>query len=81
MTTIDPNEFRDINLGGRLLMGPAPSDVPARVLQAMAAPCIGDLDPYFLTMMNEIQQLLHLLFQTANPLNIPVSATAVYASA
>jgi len=72
---IDPKEFRDINPGERLLMGPGPSDVPARVLQAMAAPCIGHLDPYFLGTMNETQQLLRYLFQTQNALTIPVSAT------
>jgi alanine-glyoxylate transaminase/serine-glyoxylate transaminase/serine-pyruvate transaminase len=75
MTTIDPKEFRDLNPGERLLMGPGPSDVPARVLQAMAAPCIGHLDPYFLATMNETQQLLRFLFQTQNALTIPVSAT------
>jgi alanine-glyoxylate transaminase/serine-glyoxylate transaminase/serine-pyruvate transaminase len=72
---IDPKEFRDINPGERLLMGPGPSDVPARVLQAMAAPCIGHLDPYFLGTMNETQQLLRHIFQTQNALTIPVSAT------
>jgi alanine-glyoxylate transaminase/serine-glyoxylate transaminase/serine-pyruvate transaminase len=75
MTTIDPQEFRDINPGERLLMGPGPSDVAARVLQAMSAPCIGHLDPYFLSTMNETQQLLRFLFQTRNALTIPVSAT------
>lgn len=75
MTTIDPTQFRDIDPGHRLLMGPGPSDVPARVLQAMAAPCIGHLDPAFLALMNETQQLLRHVFQTANPLTIPVSAT------
>ena len=74
-SNIDPKEFRDINPGERLLMGPGPSDVPARVLQAMAAPCIGHLDPYFLGTMNETQQLLRHLFQTQNALTIPVSAT------
>jgi len=49
MTTSDPKEFRDINHGGRLLMGPVSSEDPALVLQTMAAPCIGRLDPYFLT--------------------------------
>ncbi|MCU0559724.1 MAG: alanine--glyoxylate aminotransferase family protein [Desulfobacterales bacterium] len=75
MTPIDPTDFRDINPGERLLMGPGPSDVPARVLQALAAPCIGHLDPYFLATMNQTQQLLRYLFQTANGLTIPVSAT------
>ncbi|MCU0539692.1 MAG: alanine--glyoxylate aminotransferase family protein [Desulfobacterales bacterium] len=75
MTRIDPTSFRDINPGERLLMGPGPSDVPARVLQALAAPCIGHLDPYFLATMNETQQLLRHLFQTGNALTMPVSAT------
>ncbi len=75
MTPINPADFRDINPGERLLMGPGPSDVPARVLQAMAAPCIGHLDPYFLATMNETQQLLRHLFQTGNALTMPVSAT------
>jgi len=75
MTTIDPKDFRDLNPGERLLMGPGPSDVSARVLQALAAPCIGHLDPYFLATMDETQQLLRYLFQTANALTIPISAT------
>jgi len=69
------DDFRDINPGDRLLMGPGPSDVPARTLQAIAAPCIGHLDPYFLAIMNEVQQLLRFLFQTENELTIPVSGT------
>jgi len=67
--------FRDIDPGDRILMGPGPSLVPPRVLQAMAAPCIGHLDPVFLTMMDETQQLLRFLFQTGNALTIPVSGT------
>jgi alanine-glyoxylate transaminase/serine-glyoxylate transaminase/serine-pyruvate transaminase len=72
---IDTNEFRDINPGDRVLMGPGPSNVPARVLQAMSAPCIGHLDPYFLSVMDETQHLLKFLFQTENPFTIPVSGT------
>ena len=73
--TIDANDFRDIDPGPRVLMGPGPSDVPARVLQAMSAPCIGHLDPYFLSTMDEVQKLLRYLFQTQNALTIPVSGT------
>lgn len=68
-------DFRDIDPGQRVLMGPGPSDVPARVLQAMSAPCIGHLDPYFLAVMDETQRLLRSLFQTKNALTIPVSGT------
>ena len=73
--TIDPQQFRDIDPGQRVLMGPGPSDVSPRVLQAMSAPCIGHLDPYFLSAMDQTQQLLRYLFQTENRLTIPVSGT------
>jgi alanine-glyoxylate transaminase/serine-glyoxylate transaminase/serine-pyruvate transaminase len=73
--TFDPRQFRDVDPGQRVLMGPGPSDVSARVLQAMSAPCIGHLDPYFLSVMDETQQLLRHLFQTSNELTIPVSGT------
>ena len=72
---LNANDFRDINPGERVLMGPGPSDVPPRILQAMAAPCIGHLDPYFLSVMDETQRLLRFLFQTENGLTIPVSGT------
>ncbi|OGI46928.1 MAG: alanine--glyoxylate aminotransferase [Candidatus Muproteobacteria bacterium RBG_16_65_34] len=58
----------------RTLMGPGPSDVPARVLAAMARPTIGHLDPAFVSMMDEIKHLLQYAFQTKNALTIPVSA-------
>ena len=73
--SFDANRFRDIDPGKRVLMGPGPSDVSARVLQALAAPCVGHLDPYFLSAMDETQQLLRHLFQTENGLTIPVSGT------
>jgi len=73
--SFDPNQFKDIDPGERVLMGPGPSNVPARVLQAMSAPCIGHLDPYFLSVMDETQRLLRFLYQTENALTIPVSGT------
>ncbi|MFC1896231.1 pyridoxal-phosphate-dependent aminotransferase family protein, partial [Thermodesulfobacteriota bacterium] len=72
---LDPNAFREVDPGQRVLMGPGPSDVPARVLQALSAPCIGHLDPYFLSVMDETQQLLRDVYQTENDLTIPVSGT------
>jgi alanine-glyoxylate transaminase/serine-glyoxylate transaminase/serine-pyruvate transaminase len=73
--TIDVHEFRDIDPGERVLMGPGPSNVPPRVIQAMSAPCIGYMDPYLLSIMDETQSLLRFIFQTENPLTIPVSGT------
>ena len=73
--TLDAKQFTDIDPPRRVLMGPGPSDVSDRVLRAMAAPCIGHLDPYFLAAMDETQELLRCLFQTENQLTIPVSGT------
>jgi len=58
----------------RTLMGPGPSDVPQRILDAMARPTIGHLDPEFIRMMDELKSLLQYAFQTKNALTIPVSA-------
>ncbi len=58
----------------RVLMGPGPSDVHPRILEALARPTIGHLDPRFVAMMEEVKQLLQYAFQTANPLTFPVSA-------
>lgn len=57
----------------RILMGPGPSDVPERVLAAMARPTIGHLDPAFQGMMEELKALLRYAFQTENRLTFPVS--------
>ena len=46
----------------RTLMGPGPSDVPQRVLDAMARPTIGHLDPAFVGMMEELKILLRYAF-------------------
>lgn len=58
----------------RTLMGPGPSDVNPRILEAMSRPTIGHLDPAFITMMEELKVLLQYAFQTDNALTIPVSA-------
>ena len=55
-------------------MGPGPSDVHPRILEAMARPTIGHLDPAFIGMMDEMKLLLQYAFQTKNELTIPVSA-------
>ena len=57
----------------RTLMGPGPSDVPPRVLEALARPTIGHLDPAFVGMMDEVKALLQYAFRTENALTFPVS--------
>ena len=56
----------------RVLLGPGPSPVDERVLTAMAAPVLGHLDPLFLRCMDDIQELLRYVFETANRVTIPI---------
>jgi len=56
-------------------MGPGPSDVHPRVLEAMATPLVGHLDPEFVALMDETQDLLRYVFQTKNRLTLAVSGT------
>lgn len=56
-------------------MGPGPSNVNPRVLKAMTAPLLGHLDPEFLKLMDDVKEMLRLVFQTNNPITFPVSGT------
>lgn len=58
----------------RTLMGPGPSDVNPRILEAMSRPTVGHLDPSFVSLMDDIKVLLQYAFQTKNRLTMPVSA-------
>lgn len=64
---IDPPE--------RLLMGPGPSNPDPRVLEAMAKPMVGHLDPYFLEIMDGTMSMLRALYRTENHHTIPMSGT------
>ncbi len=58
----------------RLLLGPGPSDVHPRILEAMARPTLGHLDPDFQCLMEEIKSGLKRAFQTEHKMTYPVSA-------
>jgi len=72
MTELDVGELAPPD---RTLMGPGPSEVHPRVLQAMSTPMIGHLDPAFIEIMDEVQELLRYTFRTDNQWTIPVSGT------
>jgi alanine-glyoxylate transaminase/serine-glyoxylate transaminase/serine-pyruvate transaminase len=59
----------------RLLLGSGPSPVPERVLQALAQPTIGHMDPAFADIMGETIDLLREAFQTENEATLPISGT------
>jgi alanine-glyoxylate transaminase/serine-glyoxylate transaminase/serine-pyruvate transaminase len=66
-----------LNPPARLLLGPGPSDAHPRVLAAMTTPLLGHLDPQFLELMAETQDMLRQVYGTRNTLTIPISATGM----
>ncbi len=61
----------------RLLLGPGPSNVEARVLQAMSAQLVGYFDPSLVEVKAEITRLLNLAFGSANRATFPISGTGL----
>ncbi len=68
-------QVSQLDMPPRLLLGPGPSNVHPRVRQALAMNEVGHLDPAFLEVMNETQELLRYVWQTDNRFTIPVSGT------
>ena len=58
--------YGTLNPSPRLLLGPGPSQISPRVLRACATPLLGYLDPEYVTLMDETQQLLREVFETQN---------------
>lgn len=67
----------ELNPSPRLLLGPGPSEPHPRVLRAQAVNLLGHLDPEFLQIMVDTQQLLRQVFQTQNDFTFPVSGTGM----
>lgn len=59
----------------RILLGPGPSNTSPRVLQAMMSPMIGYADPEFMVVLDEVSELLRLVFQTDEGLAIALPGT------
>lgn len=59
----------------RLLLGPGPSPVSDRILEAMSAPTVGHLDSQFLEVMDDVSDRLRSVFGTENEMTFPVSGT------
>ena len=64
-----------ISTPDRLLLGPGPSNAHPTVLSALARTPIGHLDPLYVDLMGEVQELLRYAWQTDNRLTLPMSGT------
>lgn len=81
MTTTQTENLNlnELSVPERLLLGPGPSNADPRVLQALSQPLVGHLDPYFLQVMDRLQDLLRYTFETANSLTLAVPGTGTAA--
>ncbi len=73
MTT--PSYMDEFNPPQRILMGPGPSSVNPRVLQAMTLPVLGHLDPQFFQVIDEVCEMLREVYHTENFMTVPLSST------
>jgi len=69
------DQLGDLLPGPRILLGPGPAMADPRVLRAMATPLLGQFDPEFTAIMNEVMNLSRFVFQTENACTFPVSGT------
>ena len=70
-----PNYIQEFQPPSRILMGPGPSSVHPRVLQAMTAPILGHLDPQFFAVMEDVCEMLREIYHTDNYMTLPLSST------
>ena len=75
MTDKTKNIYGELNPSTRILMGPGPSNAHPRVLRAMSVPLVGHLDPDFIAIMDEVQEMTRSVFRTENRMTIPMSGT------
>ena len=59
----------------KVLLGPGPSTVHPRVLQALSLPVMGHLDPTFFQVMDDVCEMLRKVFHTTNFMTVPISST------
>ena len=59
----------------RYLFGPGPSMVHPRVYEALSKPIVGHLDPYFIQVMADVQQLLKTTYGTSDGATLVISGT------
>jgi alanine-glyoxylate transaminase/serine-glyoxylate transaminase/serine-pyruvate transaminase len=59
----------------RYLFGPGPTQVDPRVYQAIFKPIVGHLDPYFIQVMLDVQELLKPIYGVENGSTLVISGT------
>ncbi|WP_391557403.1 pyridoxal-phosphate-dependent aminotransferase family protein [Robertmurraya sp.] len=68
--------FSPLHTPMRTIMTPGPVEVDPRVLRAMSTPILGQFDPAFTAIMNEVMEMLRQVFQTKNTWAFPIDGTS-----
>jgi aspartate aminotransferase-like enzyme len=66
----------DLSLPSRLLAGGGPSSPDPRVLRALGMPLVGQFDPHFTAIMDDVMAAARRAFRTSNARCLPVSGLA-----
>jgi alanine-glyoxylate transaminase / serine-glyoxylate transaminase / serine-pyruvate transaminase len=69
------NLYAPLQPPARYLFGPGPTMVDPRVYQALSRPIVGHLDPYFIQVMQDVQELLKTVFGTSHASTLVISGT------
>ena len=69
------NLFSPLQPPRRYLFGPGPTMVDPRVYTALARPIVGHLDPYFIQVMGDVQQLVKMAYGTSDGATLVISGT------
>ena len=69
------NLFPPLQPPRRYLFGPGPTMVDPRVYTALAKPIVGHLDPYFIQVMGDVQQLVKMAYGTSDGATLVISGT------
>jgi len=69
----------DVHVPTRILLGPGPSNVHPRVLQAMLTPMVGHLDPALWPVLDQVHDMLCHVFGTTHPWTLPLPGTGTAA--
>ena len=69
------NTFSPLQPPRRYLFGPGPTMVHPRVYEALSKPIVGHLDPYFIQVMGDVQQLVKMAYGTGDGATLVISGT------
>ncbi|WP_203553524.1 alanine--glyoxylate aminotransferase family protein [Bacillus sp. B15-48] len=68
--------YSELNIPTRTIMTPGPVEAHPRVLRAMATPILGQYDPVFHSIMDEVKEMIKVLFGTKNEQAFAIDGTS-----